>query len=256
MDWSTKRKILYALSVTVVLSALTIFLSRDILFPTPTCVDHKQNGYESGIDCGGVCALRCTQEVNPLVVVWAKALSSRQNVYDLVAMVNNTNINNASHELGYTFTLYNKEGQVTTSLSGVTMAPLSGKFPIIIQNVPLEKAPHTVVATLKDGPHYTVSENPSSPTIKILRRRYESGAISRVYATIMNTKHSEINNLPVRVVLFDNQDNAYAVGQTMIERLPKEGSQEIVVTWSQSFSQAPVRIEIYPISSPFGTVEY
>jgi hypothetical protein len=256
MNWDTRRKIIYALSFAVALSAVSIFLLRGTLFPSPTCVDHKKNGYEIDVDCGGVCALRCTQEVNPLTVTWAKALTSGQNLYDLVAMINNTNIDNASRQLEYTFTLYDAQGNVMTAFSGVTIAPLAGKFPVIIQNIPLEKKPTHVVATLKDGPHYKVQESPSSPTVKILGRHYEKDSISRVYATIMNTKRVEITNLPIRVVLFDEEDNAFAVGQTIIPVLPKEGVKEIVVTWGEVFKNPPTRIEVYPIFNPYDAIGY
>lgn len=256
MNWDTKRKLLYALSLTVVISALIVLTMYDTLFPAPRCNDGKQNGYETGVDCGGGCALRCTQEVSPLSVVWAKSVRSGKNLYDLVALVSNANIDNASQELKYTFTLYDDVGKVLGSLSGTTVAPLDGKFPIIMQNVPLAKAPKNVVATLTDGPHFTVEENPTSPTVRVLARRYEEGSIPRVYTTIANTKRVEINNLPVRVLLFDAFDNVYAVGQTIVPVLPKEGVQELIMTWNEPFNQKPVRIEVYPIFNPFEAIGY
>lgn len=256
MHWDTQRKILYALIISIVALSLSLFLFHDVLFPEPTCVDKKKNGYELGVDCGGACALRCTQEVNPLTVVWAKAVPAGKGVYDFVALVSNKNIDNASRELGYTFTVYDSKGQVSGILSGSTTAPLDGSFPLIIQNVPLTTTPTSVTATLSDGPHYTVLESPSSPTIKVLERHYEAGAIPRVYATIMNTKHLEINNLPIRVLLFDEQNNVYAVGQTFIPTLPKEGVQQISITWKEPLPVAPTKINIYPIFNPFDAIAY
>ena len=219
MNWEMKRKIIYALIGIVILVALAVFLMRDTIFPAPTCFDTKQNGYESGIDCGGVCSLRCTEEVKPLSVAWAKAVYSGGEVYDLVALVANSNINNASRELRYTFTLYNENGQKTGELSGSTVAPLDGKFPLILQNIPLQKAPANVIATLADGPHYTVTEKPTSPTVKIIDKHYEAGSIPKIYATVMNTKRLEITNLQIRTLLYDDKENVYAVGQTIIPRL-------------------------------------
>jgi hypothetical protein len=168
MEWSTKRKVVYALVVGVISATVTIFFLRDRLFPPPTCVDRKQNGYEVGVDCGGACALRCTQEVSPITVLWAKAISSGKGTYDIVGMVNNNNIDNASYEMGYTFTLYDGQGQILGTVSGSTTAPLGGKFPIIIQNFPLQEAPRSVLLALSDTPHYKVEESPTSPTIKII----------------------------------------------------------------------------------------
>ena len=256
MNWDTKRQLVYALAGIVLVSAIGVFLMRNILFPIPTCFDHAKNGYEIGIDCGGTCALRCQEEVNPLTVVWAKAIKTGKTAYDLVAFVTNTNIDNASKELGYTFTLYNSQGVATETFLGSTTAPLDGKFPLIIQNLSLIEVPSHVVVTLSDGPHYTVTEKPTSPTVRVLDRKYEGGQTPRVYATVMNTKQKEINNLPVRVLLFDDKDNVYGDGQTIIKNLPKEGVKEIVITWSEPLAFPPTRIGIYPIFNPFEASGY
>ena len=256
MYWSFKRQFIYALALVVTISAITIFFLRDVLFPMPTCVDGKKNGYEVGVDCGGTCALRCAEEVSPLSVIWAKAIRTGSNRYDLVALVANSNIDNASREVGYTFSLYNETGELVGTFSGSTTAPLDGRFPIIVPNVPLPKLPASVTATLSDGPHYKVIEKPSSPTVRIVDRRFEPGFISRVYATIANTKQIEIIDLPVRALLFDDKDNVYANAQTVIPYLPKEGVKEIIFTWSPPLLFAPTRIGIYPIFNPFDAIGY
>jgi hypothetical protein len=249
--WELKRKIIYALGALIAFSAIFVVLLRGTFFPDPTCFDGKKNGFEVSIDCGGTCNLVCKEDVNPLSVLWAKSVKVGMNSYDLVALVANTNIDNASRNIDYTFNLYDETGANMKTFSGSTVAPLDGKFPLIIQNIPLTKAPTNVIATLTDGLHYKVLESPSSPTIKILSRRYEVGSIPRVYATVANTKRIDIFNLPVRVLLFDANDNVYAVGQTVIESLPKEGVQEIIITWDEPLQYSPTRIGVYPIFNPF-----
>ena len=198
----------------------------------------------------------CQEDVNPLSVVWTKAIPTSSTTYDLVAFISNANINNASREMGYTFSLYDEKGILTGTISGSTTAPLDGKFPIIVQNIPLANPPSNVVTALSDLPHYKVAESPTSPTLKIVERRYEPGATSRVYATVANTKRIIINDLPVRVVLFDEKDNAYAVGQTIIPVLQKEEEKEISFTWNPPLLQVPTRIGVYPIFNPFNAIGY
>jgi hypothetical protein len=256
MNWDTKRKIIYALTFVTLVSAALVTFFYDTIFPAPTCFDGKKNGYEVETDCGGTCSLRCSVEVNPFTVVWSKAVLVDKGLYDLVAMVSNTNIDNASREVGFNFALHDETGVVFRTVSGSTTVPLDGKFPLIIQNIALPKAPENVVTTLTDGPHYKVKENPASPTIKILSRRYEKGSISRVYATLKNTKQLEINNLEVRVLLFDVDDNVYAVGTTFVPVLPKEGVRDIVITWNGALATSPTRIGVYPIFNPFDAIDY
>lgn len=257
MSWEFRRKFIYAFAVIVTIAGVTVFFLRGVIFPEPSCVDGKQNGYEVGIDCGGVCALRCSQDVVPLTVLWSKALRSGEGKYDLVAMINNSNIDNASQVVAYTFTMYDDKGVVTgDELSGTTTLPLDGKIPVILQNIPLSKKPSNVIVTLRDGPHYTVTESPSSPTIKIANRRFENGQKPRAYAVVVNTKQQEIFNLPVRLVLFDENDNAFAVGQSIVPFLEKEGIKEVIFTWNEPLPVVPTRIGVYPIFNPFDAIGY
>ena len=110
MNWQIKRRIMYGVAVLFIIIASTLYIYRDTFFPAPTCTDRKQNGYESGMDCGGTCSLRCTEEVLPLTVLWSRALNTSKDTYDLVAMVSNKNINNASYELKYIFKAYDENG--------------------------------------------------------------------------------------------------------------------------------------------------
>jgi hypothetical protein len=235
--------------------SVLLYTFRDTLFPSPTCFDARQNGFEEGVDCGGVCSLTCTQSVVPLSTVWTRALPTSSSTYDLVAMISNKNTNNAAHAVGYSFTVFNKLGSAVFKTFGTSTAPIDGQFPIIIQNVNLKEVPGNVTVQLTEGSHYKVGENPTSPTVTTSGIRYEGGQIPRVYATINNTKQVTISRLPVRVVLYDAGDNAYAAGETVIPYLNKEESHDIVFTWNYPFSNQPVKIRVYPVLDPFVAVQ-
>lgn len=249
--WKFKRKLLYALITFISVTAILVFLMRGFLFPEPICTDGKKNGFETGIDCGGTCALICKNDVKQFSVLFSKAVTSGYETYDLVALVANANIDNASREVGYTFVAYDEKGSILKLLSGSTTVPLDGKFPLIIQSVKFPRPPVNVVVTLIDGPHYKVTENPTSPTVKISERKYEPGSIPRVYATVVNTKRIVVLNLPVRVLLYDANDNVYAVAETVIPTLQKEEAKQIILTWNEPLPFAPTRIGVYPIFNPF-----
>lgn len=256
MNWQTRRRLSYALATLIFICATAVYLSRDTLFPPPTCFDGKQNGYESGIDCGGTCSLVCKNDIDPLTVLWSRAIKVTDGVYDLVAMVSNKNINNASHATGYTFSVYSEDGSIIGQLKGTTTAPVDGDFPIIRQGIKISKTPVQVVTTLDDTLHFVVNEKPTSPTVRVSNEEYEkTDDISRVYARITNTKRVKIVNLPIRVVLFNDEGNAYAVGETIIPVLDKEDIKDISLTWDPPLPFSPTRIKVYPIFDPFVSIE-
>jgi hypothetical protein len=252
MNWGSKRKFIYGAGVIIALILVTVYMLRNTLFPTPSCFDTKQNGYEIGIDCGGACSLRCSSEIIPLSVTWARVVQTSSTTYDYGALVSNKNIDNAPRAIGYTFTVYDNEGRVIDTRSGQTVAPVDGEFPIIQQNIKLASLPASISATVTSGvPHYKVAENPTIPTIRISGTHYEQLTIPRVYSTLTNTKRLVLRDIPVRAVLYDGSGNAYAFGQTVIPELGKEETKEIVFTWDRAFAQTPSQIRIFPILDPF-----
>jgi hypothetical protein len=251
MNWSFRRKFLYGISALVILAIIILALFWKTIFPTATCSDGKQNGFESGVDCGGACALRCSQEVVPLTVMWSRAIPTGFNTYDVAMMVSNKNIDNTPTILGYSFVLFNEKGEAIKIVNGSTTAPLDGDFPIIRQNISSSEPIKEIIAKVIDGPHFKVNENPIDPTLRVSDIRFEAGVTPRVYATVTNTKRVVINNLPVRVVIYDVRGNAFQVGETIIPTLDKEEAKQVVYTWHQQFTDKPTKISVYPILNPF-----
>lgn len=251
MDWDTKRRLAYGGAVVFFTLAVFLYVFRDSLFPQPTCFDAVKNGNENGIDCGGVCALRCTEDVVPLRVAWSRALKTAPYTYDFVALVSNKNIDNAPRLLPYTFTAYGEEGEVLASITGTTTSPVDGNFPIVRQNIRLEKEPKEIITEIKNSAHFTVKELPSSPTLRVSTPRYEAGSIPRVYTTISNTKRLSMYNLPIRILLYDNTDTVIGVGETLVPFLDKEESKEISFSWNLPFENPPTVMRVYPVFDPF-----
>ncbi len=252
LEWAKKRKIIYGAITSIVVILASIYFFRNIIFPVQTCFDGKQNNFESGIDCGGTCSLRCSQEVIPLSVLWASPLATSSSTYDFAALISSKNIDNAPRTVAYTFIAYNKDAQEIVRVQGTTVAPIDGDFPIIVQNIRLAEVPVTVSATIVSNvPHYTVLEKPTTPTLRIVGSRFEAGSTPRVYATIINTKRLTLKDLPVRVFLYDADGNVFAAGQTIIPVLDKEGTKDVVFTWDRAFPITPTRIRVFPILDPF-----
>lgn len=245
MEWSTKRKLLYGFSTILFVLAIGALIVTNFLLPDPTCFDGKKNGFEVGIDCGGTCSLQCTSQVIPLQVLWARALPVGTSTYDVVGLIANKNINNAPKGVGYTFVIYNKNGDLIFTKQGTTTISVDDDMPIIIQGVPLSDTPFQTVLTLAPAKHYATGEKSPIPPIRTVRTKIEDGSPTRLYVTIQNTKEVTFSSLPVRVILYDDQDNAIAVGQTVVPFLDKEEQKDLVYVWDQGFSSPPARIRVY-----------
>jgi hypothetical protein len=252
MNWSSQRKFLYAFAVIIFILACGVYLARGFLFKEPTCNDGIKNGFEIGVDCGGTCALKCVQEISPLSVKWSRAVKTSSSTYDLVAMISNKNIDNASRYFTYIFTVYDEQGGVLGVFNGTTTAPIDGDFPLVMQNIHVPREAVSVTTDINDQLHYAVASKPTSFPLKVSNVLYEGDRdASRVYASISNTKRVTFLNIPVRVVLFDVQDNAFAVGETVVPFLDKEETKVLSFVWPYQLPQKPSKTRVYPILNPF-----
>lgn len=251
MNWATKRKLTYGISFVLIILAVTIYLLRDIVFPAPTCFDKKQNGFESGVDCGGNCELFCKNESYPLSVKWSGAFKVEDKTYDLSAMISNKNIDNAPKKISYKFSVYGKNGNLIGTSDGESIVPIDGEFPILNQNISIEEEPKSVTVSISQGDNYKVKEKGINPTLTVKNINYEAGNPTRVYVTVKNNKLVVLRNLPVVAVMYDANDNAYAVGKSVITQLSKEEQKDIVFVWNTAFKENPVKVRVYPIFDPF-----
>jgi cytochrome c-type biogenesis protein CcmE len=245
MEWATKRRLLYGTVTVFFTLAVATFIFQNTLFPDPTCFDTKKNGFEVGVDCGGVCSLKCVSEITPIQVRWARTLPVGEDRYDIVGLVENKNIDNAPRDLPYQFTIYNAEGRLIFTYNGTTTVPVSDDKPIIIQNKVVNGIPDKTLLTLSPVSHYVAKEAPREAILKTLRVRHEEGEIPRVYVTVQNTTQDTFASLPVRVILYDEDKNAIGAGETIIPFLNKEEQKELVFTWNQPFTKPVASTRVY-----------
>ena len=251
MNWAMRRRVAYAVTSSVTLIAVFLYIYRDTLFPAPTCFDSKMNGYETGVDCGGTCSLMCSQEVNPISEKWTTALRTSSTTYDLVSLIANKNINNSPRGLNYKFTVFDNSGNVALEKSGRTIVPVNSDFPVIIQNVSLSTPPKNTTISFTNEKHYKTFEKPTSPTIRTIDTSFENSSIPKAYVKIQNTKFTTVKNIYVRVILYDSNQNAIGAGETFINSLRGEEQKNLVFTWNYPFLERSPQIKVYPILSPF-----
>src|SRR5271157_2786511 len=130
MTWAFKRKFFYAAIVVVFLAVSGFLIIYPHLNQAPTCTDGKQNGDETGIDCGGSCPLACTFQVNQISIRWARSFEVVPGRYNAVAYLVNSNKNTAIEKINYRFRFADKDNIYIGKREGSTYVPPSGNFAI------------------------------------------------------------------------------------------------------------------------------
>ena len=258
MDWAHRRRtIVWVIIAAVALAALAI-LAFAIFYKTPTCIDHKQNQGETGIDCGGPCSTVCSAGTattpgsavaQPATVSFVRALRQSGRT-DVIAYVTNPNRDAYSAGAHMTLDLYTSDDEDLRTHLALDI-PAGKSVPVFIPGA----ATGTVTirqAFLAFDAGYPVwtkqAQPPSVPTTSGIDVE-NADTQPRVTATLHNTLATPLTNVYVVATVFDASGTAIAASRTVVQTLPGQGTAPLIFTWNEPFSAPPARVELVPLSS-------
>ena len=153
LTWALRRQIFFLL----VLIGLLLIFGFIIIYPSlnkpPSCVDNKQNGTETGIDCGGSCPNACADQVDAVTVLWTRSFRVVPGRYNAVAYLVNHNKNAAVEKISYRFRFADANNVYIGKREGTTFIPPGGNFAIF----------EPAIGVGNSIPVYTTFEFTSSP---------------------------------------------------------------------------------------------
>lgn len=241
LSWSKRRKFLYTTVAGVIAAGGLLYGYETFLTQAPTCFDKVQNQDEHGVDCGGICALLCRNETRAPVVLWSRAFQVAENTYTAAAYVQNPNPGGQAKNVKYSFQLFDKNNQLIVERDGAIDIPAVQTVPFIDPNI---NVGNRVVARAI----FAFSQEPTwvkATKMPVLRvgNQYLSSDGSRLSATVSNESIEDANKVIVAAVLFDAQGVARAASRSVLARVPRKGSQDVVFTWPSGVPNI-VRAEI------------
>ena len=241
MEWSQKRKILYALAVAGIMILLAAYPVYKTINPTPTCSDQRQNGDEAGVDCGGSCNLYCSSQVKDLNVVWAKAFLVVPGRYDLGAYVENPNPKAGIKIARYTLRMLDSTGAVIAEGRGAAEIPPASTRLLFAGSVAATGTPNNVEVEFNREDLKWVKAKAESAvlTTKNLSLK-NTDTKPRFDATLLNTDLvNDVGYTSLGAIIYDAARHPVAISRTYVEGIPKGGTQDIFFTWPTRFSKRP-----------------
>ena len=249
--WARRRKVIY-------LGGAVLFLILFIGFPlftkfyTPaSCFDNKQNQGEYGVDCGGPCVKLCSSQfLNPLIV-WARALPVTRGVYNLLAYVQNPNLDGRVKQASYVFKIFDKQGVLISEKNGTTFLLPHSTSPVFEGGIVAgERLPAIVTFEFKEPLAWEKIDYKDPGLVVIQKTLYGESKSPRIDAIVQNRSTKTISHLEVTAIVYDTEDNAMAFSKTLIDELGDNQSSPITFTWPESFPKKSSRIEIIPLATP------
>lgn len=242
MEWSQRRKILYALAFAVTAILLAAYPVYRVINPTPSCFDQRQNGDEVGVDCGGGCALYCPNQVKDLRVVWSKAFLVVPGQYDLGAYVENPNLTAGIKNARYTLRMFDNAGRVLAEGNGSAEIPPASTILLFVGNISTTGTPDRVEVEFAQEDLMRWSKAQAVPSVLVSKNQNlkNTDTKPRFDAELLNTDLvNDTGYTSLGAVIYDAARHPIAISRTYIEGVSKGGLQSIFFTWPTRFTKNP-----------------
>jgi len=254
MSWASRRQFQYFSGFVLFIALIVFVFLAPTIFKKATCEDGRQNGTETGIDCGGNCALVCNDEIVQPAILWSRAFKIVDNTYNLVAYIENRNKSAASYEAFYEFRIYDVDNKLLGRREGKTFIPPNQQFAILESRFSSGQSEVKSVSFDFVGDVIWVKKAPTLQTLPIrisniiIDNNEDTPTLS---ATINNDSIYDLPSFDVVGILYDQDHNAINASKTRKEGLENNTSVPIVFTWPESLPLVPVTQDILVQINPF-----
>ena len=241
MEWAQKRKILYAFGFAIIIILLVSYPAYLLFYKAPTCFDAKQNDAETGVDCGGGCALMCAVDVKAPRVVWAKAFPINSS-YDIGVYVENVNTNAGIKGAHYTIRAFDEAGKVLAEKKGTTELTPASTLLLFETGVVFSGIPTRVDVSFdsEDLANWKRATTAPSPVVTKNQSLKNVDTKPRFDAVLVNTDPvNEVEKLSLGAIIYDSLRHPVAVSKTYVDRISKGGEHNIFFTWPSALEISP-----------------
>lgn len=220
--------------------------------PDATCTDGKQNGNETGVDCGGACGNQC-------IPVDIKPISKRGNIQILpigsstraTVLVQIQNLNSDyGAKFDYTLSLKEKTGrEVAVSLGKNIIYPAEIKY-LAFPNMEVSLAPSELVADFRiEKTEWVKEEDMKKPSVFI---QNEATVIHpdriEVSGKFTNADAGKLEGATVVAILFDNRGSMIGASETRVENVESGEARSFIVIhpFVSSVNISRTQVFVYP----------
>lgn len=247
-SWGTKRRnfiiFLFLFLFVLIISAIGYFF----FYEEPTCFDGKQNGEEQGVDCGGNCSLICNSQATDPFVHWKRYFEVAPGTYNVIAYIENQNLDAGADNVQYSFKLFDRNNIFLEERLGTIDIKPKQVTPIIENNLDTGKIDAARVSFEFTEPIRWVKQEPLEQLVSIQKQElFEVGGYPRISASVLNNTLGTLDDLRFVAIVYDINSNVIATSNTIIPRLLKGETEDIIFTWPFRFETQPTRFEIIPI---------
>jgi hypothetical protein len=248
LSWSAKRKLVIIIGLIILFGTPLGFYIHKKLQKPPSCADGIQNQDERGLDCGGICSIACLENVKADPdIQWARAYYVAKGAYNLVAYIQNPNVDYVSRPAKYIFRVYDDKNVLIATREGMVGIPTSKVFPIFEATVQTGEAIPKLV-TFEFVEFVTWIEYfGNKPELETIEQRLSRTDTSpKLDAKILNRTLNSYRDVEVVAIIYNEEGNGVLASRTYIDRIGDRGEVDVVFTWPEPINFTPSKIEVIP----------
>ncbi len=249
MSWAARRRFIIFLILGAVIAATLSVIFVTAFYKAPSCVDGIQNQGEAGIDCGGPCPYLCNALEQPPTVLFTTVLTNNAGRTDIVASIENKNIDAAAKDVPYNVMLYGTDQTLIQEVSGTLDLPPGATETIFMPGVASgAQITSAFLSIASSSPRwFTMTTDPR--TIPTVSNITQSGSVDapRIDAILTNGSVTVLENVQVIVLVRDVHNNVIAASETVVPTIPAQGTATATFTWNNAFPDTPVSVEVVPV---------
>lgn len=246
ISWGARRQIqiLFLLGLFALIGFGFFYLV--VVKRPPSCTDGAKNQNELGVDCGGVCKKVCQTETEAPIVRWSRYFKVRESVYDLAAMVENTNVQFMVNQAEYTLRLYDAKNKLVVEKTGTFSLKPTEKRVILVPVVEVgNRTPSRLFVDVVVKDWQRLDKPLPSATLKFSSENVDVVA-KKVSVRLTNLSAYVVQKMDVAAVLFDEADNVVAVSSTYVNELPERESSDLNFVWPEPWAGDVASVIFYP----------
>lgn len=246
-SWAGRRKLLYIVTTALVLFAVIGTLGYAWLNRPASCLDGKKNGTEEQIDCGGSCSRICEGKAEAPVLLWTRSFEVAPGVYNVAAYVENRNGGAYARNVKYSFRLFDERNVLIAERIGLATIAPTRFVPIVETAIATgNRTPARAFFEFQDAPLW---ERGVAPSIEYAKQLFdESGR--KLSVDVRNASARDLTNVPVATILYDAQGTAQAASVSLVPRIQKGKSEQVVFTWPTPFKAPIVEAQVIALPLP------
>ena len=251
MSWASRRRLLIILGFLFLFGAATLIPLALWLHEPATCFDGVQNQGETAPDRSGPCALLDERTLVPHAIQWARAFSVRDGTWSAVAYIENPNDGAGVLAASYRFKLYDDKNVLVAEREGSSYIMPGAVTPIYEGG--FDTGNRVVARTYFEFSAPLVWERVVDTAEAITvngKSLLDVQTAPRVIAIAENTAVTDARDMHFVAVVFDMAGNALGASRTLVPFLPREGKENLVFTWPESFTMPVGRVDVLPLREP------